>query len=98
MARIKMTTDNGSTFAPRPSPEAIARRAYELFEARGGVPGHELEDWLRAEAELAQRAQGAPATAAAARPPAAAVDGDDAEARRPPGARATRRRPIERRP
>ena len=32
--------------------EALARRAYELFEARGHQDGHDLEDWLRAESEL----------------------------------------------
>ena len=32
--------------------DAIARRAFEIFESRGGSPGHELEDWIRAEAEL----------------------------------------------
>jgi len=31
---------------------AIARRAHELFEARGGEHGHDLEDWFRAECEL----------------------------------------------
>jgi hypothetical protein len=31
---------------------AVAARAYELFRARGGEPGHDLDDWLRAEAEL----------------------------------------------
>ncbi len=31
---------------------AIANRAYELFCARGREPGHDLDDWLRAEAEL----------------------------------------------
>jgi hypothetical protein len=30
----------------------IAARAYELFCARGGEPGHDVDDWLRAEAEL----------------------------------------------
>ena len=30
----------------------IARRAYELFEHRGRVPGHEIEDWEQAETEL----------------------------------------------
>jgi hypothetical protein len=30
----------------------IRERAYQLFEARGREPGHELEDWLRAEAEI----------------------------------------------
>jgi len=32
--------------------DEIRRRAYELFEARGGEAGQELEDWLRAEAEI----------------------------------------------
>ena len=31
---------------------AIARRAYELFEARGSEHGHDWEDWFRAESEL----------------------------------------------
>jgi len=31
---------------------AVARRAYELFEARGGEHGHDWEDWFQAEAEL----------------------------------------------
>ena len=33
-------------------PDAIARRAYELYLSRGSEPGHEMEDWLQAEAEL----------------------------------------------
>ncbi|HEY1817812.1 MAG TPA: DUF2934 domain-containing protein [Kofleriaceae bacterium] len=31
--------------------ERVARRAYELFAARGYVDGHDLEDWLAAESE-----------------------------------------------
>jgi HSP20 family protein len=31
---------------------AIARRAFELFESHGGSPGHEMEDWSRAESEV----------------------------------------------
>jgi hypothetical protein len=31
----------------------IRLRAYELYEARGRKDGHELEDWLRAEEEIA---------------------------------------------
>lgn len=31
---------------------AVARRAYELFEARGSQHGHDCEDWFRAESEL----------------------------------------------
>src|SRR5438445_4071612 len=32
--------------------ELIARRAYELSEARGFTHGQELEDWLRAQSEI----------------------------------------------
>jgi HSP20 family molecular chaperone IbpA len=31
---------------------AIARRAHELFEARGREQGHDLEDWFQAQREL----------------------------------------------
>ena len=34
------------------TPEDIARRAYELFLARGCEHGHDVEDWLQAEREL----------------------------------------------
>ena len=43
--------------AVRVSAGEIAQRAYELFEARGGRDGQDLEDWLRAEAELRDRPQ-----------------------------------------
>ncbi|MGB2643616.1 MAG: DUF2934 domain-containing protein [Candidatus Acidiferrum sp.] len=32
--------------------QAIAKRAYQIFERRGGLAWHELEDWRRAETEL----------------------------------------------
>jgi HSP20 family protein len=32
--------------------DAIARRAFEIFQGNGPAPGHELDDWLRAESEL----------------------------------------------
>jgi hypothetical protein len=35
-----------------PNQDEVARRAYELYQARGGEPGHELEDWLNAEQEV----------------------------------------------
>ncbi|MGA9521374.1 MAG: DUF2934 domain-containing protein [Myxococcaceae bacterium] len=35
-----------------PAREEIARRAYELYLARGGVHGYEQEDWFQAEREL----------------------------------------------
>jgi HSP20 family molecular chaperone IbpA len=36
--------------------DAIARRAYEIFEQRGREHGRHEDDWLRAEAELLQPA------------------------------------------
>ena len=38
--------------------DAIRGRAYQLYEARGGEPGAELDDWLRAERELREPANG----------------------------------------
>jgi hypothetical protein len=35
-----------------PSHEEIRRRAYEIYLERNGLPGDELDDWLRAEREL----------------------------------------------
>ena len=32
--------------------ERIRRRAYELYEQRGMIDGHALDDWLQAEAEV----------------------------------------------
>ncbi len=34
--------------------DRIRLRAFELYEQRGHVAGHELEDWLQAEAEVKQ--------------------------------------------
>ena len=35
-----------------PSHDLVARRAYELFLARGGTHGRDLQDWLEAERQL----------------------------------------------
>ena len=37
-----------------PTLEEIRQRAEEIFTARGGAPGRELDDWLQAEQELKQ--------------------------------------------
>jgi HSP20 family protein len=44
----------GDTFVERMGQmsAAIARRAYELFEARGSERGDDWQDWFRAESEL----------------------------------------------
>jgi hypothetical protein len=36
----------------------VRRRAYELYEERGGIPGNDADDWLRAEQELRSRRNG----------------------------------------
>ena len=40
------------TRAIEPSHEEIARRAYQLYEERGGGHGHDQDDWFQAEREL----------------------------------------------
>jgi hypothetical protein len=40
-----------------PIQDAIAQRAYESYLDRGRVEGHALEDWLKAEDELAAAAR-----------------------------------------
>lgn len=37
--------------------EEIRRRAYELYEQRGCMPGHEHDDWFVAEREVLARYQ-----------------------------------------
>ena len=62
-----MTKKTGRQEGQVPDQEAVARRAYELFEARGRLPGHEEEDWLEAERQL----RGEPKPKALRRKPAA---------------------------
>jgi hypothetical protein len=35
-----------------PSPDEVARRAYFTYENQGSRPGHEVQHWLTAEADL----------------------------------------------
>jgi hypothetical protein len=44
---------NPTSNSPDPILErAIRQRAYELYVQRGRTPGHAIDDWLKAEAEL----------------------------------------------
>lgn len=36
----------------QPTRDEIALRAYQIYLERGGAPGNEVEDWIRAEREL----------------------------------------------
>jgi hypothetical protein len=38
--------------------EKIAERAYEKFEARGGIHGEDMYDWLEAEKEILREKKG----------------------------------------
>ena len=40
---------------PPVTQEKIRQRAFELYQRRGGQHGFDIEDWLKAEAELAER-------------------------------------------
>ena len=54
----KSNTEAGVILGNAPSPnsagrfDAIASAAYFIAQARGFVPGRELDDWLAAEAQL----------------------------------------------
>ena len=58
---------NGASGSPKPTraskkgngtadhfndPDAVARRAYEIYQNRGGDHGADLDDWLEAERQL----------------------------------------------
>jgi len=51
-AIFKLTASGPFAERRRQISAAIARRAYELFEARGFAHGHDCDDWFRAESEL----------------------------------------------
>jgi hypothetical protein len=43
-------SQNEIDFAP--APDEVARRAYFSYENQGSLPGHDVQHWLKAEAEL----------------------------------------------
>jgi hypothetical protein len=49
---IKKTPTSVATETHPNLEEEIRRRAYELYEERGREDGRDLDDWLRAEAEV----------------------------------------------
>jgi len=48
----KQISTFGRTAAETDRQEQIQRGAYELYEARSREDGHDLENWLEAEAEI----------------------------------------------
>ena len=56
MTKTKETPAPKAKNAPKkskPTQDQIAARAYEIYLERGATPGDPMEDWLRAERELA---------------------------------------------
>jgi Protein of unknown function (DUF2934) len=53
--RTQKPTANIATESHPNLEEQIRRRAHELYEERGREDGHDMEDWLRAEAEIAAK-------------------------------------------
>ena len=49
---MRDTDTTETTTREGPSPDDIARRAYEFYTLRGREEGHDVEDWLTAEREL----------------------------------------------
>jgi hypothetical protein len=60
MKHHKHPHQQGSAGEQNPDPKKIEHRAYELYLDRGSEPGHDFEDWLRAERELKERSEAAP--------------------------------------
>jgi hypothetical protein len=58
LRRRKSDVDRPSVADDRRTPptglsvDDIRGRVYELYEARGGEPGRDLDDWLQAESKL----------------------------------------------
>jgi hypothetical protein len=51
----RLTTTNQTTGSASDLQEQVRRRAYELYEERGKVNGHDLADWLQADSEVRQQ-------------------------------------------
>ena len=54
---LQATTDIRKNVVPINLEDEIRRRAYEIFEERGSVPGNEHEHWVQAEREVLARYQ-----------------------------------------
>ena len=52
MAEKKEAKQQSVMDKPQPKEDEIRERAYEIYCARNGGPGDEVDDWLKAETEL----------------------------------------------
>ncbi len=55
MAKDRPVPITRTNVEPQNLEEQIRKRAFELYEQRGRDDGHDMDDWLRAEAELTNR-------------------------------------------
>ena len=51
-APVRTPKNNQRHAAVKPSHDEIAERAFNLFSASGYIPGHDVEHWLQAEAQI----------------------------------------------
>jgi hypothetical protein len=51
-APVRTPKSNQRHAAVKPSHDEIAERAFNLFSASGYIPGHDMEHWLQAEAQI----------------------------------------------
>jgi len=56
VAQHPITTNPANIVIDPKVEEELRRRAYALYEQRGREDGHDMDDWLRAEAELTAQA------------------------------------------
>ncbi len=63
-ARIWLRNQRTDVQDPPCEQDEVARVAYQLYEERSREDGHDLEDWLKAEAIVKQRADRCAARAA----------------------------------
>ena len=53
--KSSLTGSESLTTKARPTREEIELRAFQIFIERGGADGHDVDDWLQAEQELAEK-------------------------------------------
>jgi len=55
MSNEKFVSEEPELGSPESTEDVIRTRAYQLYEQRGREDGHDLDDWLHAEADMAER-------------------------------------------
>ena len=56
-----LTASNPDKSSLLSTEELIRLRAYQIYEARGGEDGYDIDDWVLAEAEIIGKKEAAPA-------------------------------------